>query len=87
MTKKKENPIHQRDRIKNVPVERAEVLSLLASPASRHKIAETFGCSYDTAAARVAMLQAMGLVMPCGHERTPGGRTWRMLFRTVEGVV
>jgi chromosome segregation and condensation protein ScpB len=64
--------------------EHVAVLALLVTPKSRHSVAEITGCSYDTAAQRIAKLQADGLVTPCGHERTPGKRTYRTLFRTVD---
>lgn len=81
MTARVSSPIHQRDRVKRQPCRRLEVLALLASPMSRHAIGEALGIGYDTVAVHVAKLKAAGLVKPDGHERTPGRRTWRMLFR------
>jgi predicted ArsR family transcriptional regulator len=74
MTAPKEHPTRQ-------PCRRLEVLALLATPMTRHAIGEALGTGYAASAVHVATLQAQGLVTPCGHERTPGGRTWRMLFR------
>jgi predicted ArsR family transcriptional regulator len=81
MTAKKENPLHQRDRIKRQPCRRLEVLALLAMPMTRHALGSALGVSYDAAAVHVATLQAQGLVTPCGYESTPGKRTYRMLFK------
>jgi predicted ArsR family transcriptional regulator len=61
-----------------------EVFSLFKTgPITRHAISKTLCISYDCAAMHVAALQAMGFVAPCGHERTPGRRTYRMLFKAV----
>jgi hypothetical protein len=79
-------PIHQRDRRKRQPCRRLEVLALLATPMTRHAIGDALGTGYDAAAVHVATLQAQGLVTPDGFERTPGRRTWRMLFRAVGGA-
>ena len=81
MTARVSAPIHQRDRVKRQPCRRLEVLALLDTPMSRRAIGEKLGVGYDTVAVHVATLQAQGLVKPDGHERTPGRRTWRMLFR------
>ena len=86
MTARVSAPIHQRDRAKRQPCRRLEVLAMLkAREMSRHAIGEALGIGYDTVAVHVATLQADGLVKPCGHERTPGHRTWRMLFRAAGG--
>ena len=82
MTARVSAPTHQRDQAKRQPCRRLEVLAMLkASPMSRHALGEKLGVGYDTVAAHVAAQQANGLVTPDGHERTPGRRTWRMIFR------
>ena len=65
---------------------RAEVLALLATPMTRHTIAERMGCSYDSATQYVAMLQADYKVTPCGRERSPTGRGWRTLFVAIRSA-
>ena len=85
MTARVQNPVHQRDRVKRQPCRRLEVLALLSTPMSRHAISKALDVGYDTVAVHVATLQAQGLVKPDGFERTPGRRTWRMLFRAVGG--
>ena len=65
---------------------RAAVLAMLSEPMTRHAVAERMGCSYDSAAQYIAQLQADYKVTPCGRERGPGGRGWRMQFRAIGGA-
>lgn len=64
------------------PVTRAETLALITARGrmTRHDLTVATGCSQRSADQMFAILHELEQIKPCGHERTPGRRTWRMQF-------
>ena len=64
------------------PVTCAEALALITTRGrmTRHDLAAATGCSQRSADQMFAVLHALEQIKPCGHERTPGRKTWRMQF-------
>ena len=67
---------------RNTPVTRTEALALITARGrmTRHDLTIATGCSQRSADQMFAVLHALEQIKPCGHERTPGRKTWRMQF-------